>query len=187
VLATARREGALPVLLALETPFGGPDQAALPLSGCLAIGKAAADLASQRVLVQLVRLSCLLPDATVFERPMTGYVTGDDADFGIPGERVLRTGAFLSNVAMASLVAASEAFARTQTSTADTVIAQVGGTALQQSTQRLVDFFLDRAEEQIPAIWVRSGTQVRLVLQEGVTVEGLPATAAAPRRPSGLD
>jgi hypothetical protein len=187
VFATIRRQGALPVLLALETPFGGPDRAAVPLSGCLAIGKAAADLASQRAVVQLVRLSCLLPDGTTFERPITGYVTGADADVGIPGQRVLRTGAFLSNVALASLVAAGEAFSRTQGAARNTVVAQIGGASLQLSTKRLVDFFLDRAEEQIPAIWVRSGTLVRLVLQEGVTVEGLPATAAAPPRPSGID
>jgi hypothetical protein len=187
VFATARRQGALPVSFVLETPFTGPDHAAPPLSNCLAIGKAEADLTSQRVLVQLIQLSCLLPDSTTFEQAITGYATGEDADFGIPGERVLRTGAFLSNVALASLVAAGEAYARTQSNSSDTVITQVGGTALQLSTQRLVDFFLDRAEEQIPAIWVRSGSVVRLVLQEGITVEGLPVTAAAPRRPTGFD
>ena len=187
VFATARRQGALLVAFALETPFSGPDQAAPPLSNCLAIGKAEADLASQRALIQLVQLSCVLPNHTTFEQAITGYAAGADADFGVPGERVLRTGAFLSNVAVASLVAAGEAYARAQSNRSETVIAQVGGTALQLSTRRLVDFFLDRAEEQIPAIWVRSGALARLVLQDGVTVEGLPATAAALRRPTGFD
>ena len=69
VFATSRTGGALPVLFAVSAPFAGPFQVAigappiataLPVQGCLVLGKAQADLAALRVIVQLTTLQLRL-------------------------------------------------------------------------------------------------------------------------------
>lgn len=142
LFASTRSGGAMPVLLAVRRAYSGPNQRAIPLQGCLAIGKASADLPARRALMQLTTLSCVLPDGTSFERSVKGYVTGRDGTVGVPGRLETQSGAFLANVAAASMVAAGEEFAQTQRAGSRNVVTQVGGTALQRSTQRLVDFFL---------------------------------------------
>jgi hypothetical protein len=100
---------------------------------------------------------------------------------------------------MASLISgAAEAFARAE---ATTVVTPLGGSlntvtgdvgkyaafsALSQASARLADFYLSQAEQLLPVVWVEAGTSVQLVLQQGITIDGLPAVATVPR-PHGLD
>jgi hypothetical protein len=199
LFATTRAGGALPALFAVETAFTGPNQTAIPLQGCLVIGKAQADLGALRALVQLDTLACVLPNGQTFERKVTGYATGQDATLGIPGRLEHRASRYLATTFMASLVSgAAEAFARAE---ATTVVTPLGGSlstvtgdvgkfgafsALATASARLADFYLGQAEQLLPVVWVEAGKPVHLVLQQGLTIEGLPAVAAVPR-PAGLD
>jgi conjugal transfer pilus assembly protein TraB len=199
MFATTRAGGALPALFAIEAAFSGPNQTAIPLQGCLAIGKAQADLGALRAIVQLDTLACVLPGGQTFERPVAGYVTGQDGTLGIPGRLEHRAGAYLAQTFLASLLAgAAEAFARAE---ATTVVTPLGGSlntvtgdvgkfaafsALATASARMADFYLDQAAQLLPVVWVEAGKRVHLVVQQGITIEGLPATAAVPR-PAGLD
>jgi conjugal transfer pilus assembly protein TraB len=199
LFATTRAGGALPALFAIEAAFSGPNQTAIPLQGCLAIGKAQADLGALRAIVQLDTLACVLPGGQTFERPVAGYVTGQDGTLGIPGRLEHRAGAYLAQTFLASLLAgAAEALARAE---ATTVVTPLGGSlstvtgdvgkfaafsALAQGSARIADFYLDQAAQLLPVVWVEAGKRVHLVMQQGITIEGLPATAAVPR-PAGLD
>jgi hypothetical protein len=58
--------------------------------------------------------------------------------------------------------------------------------ALATASARIADFYLDQAAQLLPVVWVEVGKRVHLVMQQGITIEGLPATAAVPR-PAGLD
>jgi len=69
---------------------------ALPIEGCFLFGKAQADLASSRVIVQLELLSCVFPDGATFERPIKGYATGVDGTLGIVGRLEHRDTAVLA-------------------------------------------------------------------------------------------
>jgi hypothetical protein len=53
--------------------------------------------------------------------------------------------------------------------------------ALSTASAKVADFYLAQAEQLLPVVWVASGLDVQLVLQQGITLEGLPATAALPR------
>ena len=196
VFASSRVGGALPVLFAVSAPFAGPFQVALgtppvatalPIHGCLVLGKAQADLAALRVIVQLTTLSCVFPDGHTFERPLVGYATGQDGTLGLPGRLETREGTYLAKTFLTSLLAgAADAFSlakrtvvvtpfggtvNTQTGT---VGEMAGYSALAHAAARLSDWYLSQADKLLPVLWAESGLPVRLVLQEGLSLDGLP-------------
>ena len=174
--ATKARGDALPVLVQLRGAYSGPNDTEIPLEDCLLIGKATADISSVRARVEAVSLSCVLPDGTAFERPVKGYFTGADGTLGVPGSWEFRSGRWLANLVSAMGTTAAGLYA-------DVVIAaELGGTdailgslSTSDVTTRIQEFFLERAEEILPVVWVESGTPVYVVMLEGLTIEGLPA------------
>ena len=174
--ATKARGDALPVLVQLRSAYSGPNDTEIPLEDCLLIGKATADISSVRARVEAVSLSCVLPDGTAFERQVKGYFTGEDGTLGVPGRWEFRSGRWLANLLSAMGTTAAGLYA-------DVAIAQelggtnaiLGGISTSDVTERIQEFFLERAEEILPVVWVESGTPVYVVMLEGLTIEGLPA------------
>ena len=173
--ATKVRGDALPVLVQLRSAYSGPNDTEVPLEGCLMIGKATADLQSVRARVEAVSLSCVLPDGTSFERPAKGYFTGADGTLGVPGRWEFRSGRWLANLlsAMGTTAAGVYGDIAIARELGDGVI--LGDVGVQETTTRIQEFFLERAEEILPVVWVESRTPVYVVMLEGVTIEGLPA------------
>ena len=186
--ATQRSGDALPVLVKLRTVYSGPNETEVPLEGCLMVGKATADLQAVRARVEAVSLSCVLPDGTSFERRVRGYFTGDDGTLGVPGRWQFRSGRWLANLlsamgTAAGGIAADVAIAR-ELGAVGTLLGDFGASEV---TQRIQEFFLERAEEIMPVIWVESGTPIYAVMLEGLTIEGLPADARWPAVASEFD
>ena len=186
--ATKVRGDALPVLVQLRSVYSGPNDSEIPLEGCLMIGKATADLQSVRARVEAVSLSCVLPDGTSFERPVKGYFTGEDGTLGVPGRWAFRSGRWLANLlsAMGTTAAgvyADVAIAR-ELGAAGAILGDVGTS---ETTARIQGFFLERAEEILPVVWVESQTPVYVVMLEGLTIEGLPADWGWPSLASEWD
>ena len=186
--ATKVRGDALPVLVQLRTAYSGPNDTEIPLEGCLMIGKATADLQSVRARVEAVSLSCVLPDGNSFERAVKGYFTGDDGTLGVPGRWAFRSGRWLANLlsAMGTTAAgvyADVAIAR-ELGAAGAILGDVGAS---ETTARIQGFFLERAEEILPVVWVESQTPVYVVMLEGLTIEGLPADRGWPSVASDWD
>ena len=179
--ATKARGDALPVLVQLHSAFTGPNDTEIPLEDCLLIGKATADISSVRARVEAVSMSCVLPDGTAFERQVKGYFTGEDGTLGVPGRWEFRSGRWLANLLSAMGTTAAGLYA-------DVVIAQeiggtnaiLGGLSTSDVTERIQEFFLERAEEILPVVWVESGTPVYVVMLEGLTIDGLPAEDSYP-------
>ena len=186
--ATKVRGDALPVLVQLRSAYSGPNDTEIPLEGCLMIGKATADLTSVRARVEAVSLSCVLPDGTSFERAVRGYFTGEDGTLGVPGRWEFRSGRWLANLLSAMGTTAAGIYA-------DVAIAKelgiagaiLGDVGTSETTTRIQEFFLKRAEEILPVVWIESQTPVYVVMLEGVTVEGLPAVAGWPSVASDFD
>ena len=183
--ATKVRGDALPVLVQLRSAYTGPNDTEIPLEDCLLIGKATADISSVRARVEAVSLSCVLPDGTAFERQVKGYFTGEDGTLGVPGKWEFRSGRWLANLLSAMGTVAGGVYADLKIAEALanlTVNTQgqgggitVGGITTSGVTARIQDFFIERAEEILPVVWVESGTPVYVVMLEGLTIEGLPA------------
>ena len=185
--ATKVRGDALPVLVQLRSAYSGPNDTEIPLEGCLMIGKATADLQSVRARVEAVSLSCVLPDGTSFERPAKGYFTGADGTLGVPGRWAFRSGRWLANLLSAMGTTAAGVYA-------DIAVARelgggviLGDVGTQETTTRVQEFFLERAEEILPVVWIESRTPVYVVMLEGLTIEGLPADTGWPSVASEWD
>ena len=186
--ATKVRGDALPVLVQLRSAYTGPNDTEVPLEGCLMIGKATADLQSVRARVEAVSLSCVLPDGTAFERPVRGYFTGEDGTLGVPGRWEFRSGRWLANLLSAMGVTAAGIYADVQIArelgAAGAILGNVGTS---DTTRRVQEFFMERAEEILPVVWIESRTPVYAVMLEGLTIEGLPATQGRPWAASEFD
>ena len=173
--ATKARGDALPVLVQLRSAYSGPNDTEIPLEDCLLIGKATADISSVRARVEAVSLSCVLPDGTAFERVVRGYLTGEDGTLGVPGKWEFRSGRWLANLLSAMGTAAAGVYADVAIAEALAGANILGSVSTSDTTERIQEFFLQRAEEILPVVWVESGTPVYLVMLEGVTIDGLPA------------
>ena len=186
--ATKVRGDALPVLVQLRSAYTGPNDTEIPLEGCLMIGKATADLQSVRARVEAVSLSCVLPDGTSFERGVKGYFTGEDGTLGVPGRWEFRSGRWLANLVSAMGTTAAGVYADVaiarELGTAGAILGDVGTS---ETTTRIQEFFLERAEEILPVVWVESQTPVYVVMLEGLTIEGLPADWGWPSVASDWD
>ena len=186
--ATKVRGDALPVLVQLRSVYSGPNDTEVPLEGCLMIGKATADLQSVRARVEAVSLSCVLPDGTSFERGVKGYFTGEDGTLGVPGRWEFRSGRWLANLVSAMGTTAAGVYADVSVArelgSAGAILGDVGTS---ETTTRIQEFFLERAEEILPVVWVESQTPVYVVMLEGLTIEGLPADWGWPAVASDWD
>src|SRR5712691_3755978 len=199
VMATSRAGGALPVLFGVTKEFHAPFQlqgsgvnplvTALPIQGCFVLGKAQGDLGSSRVLIQLDLLPCVFPDGATFDRPLKGYATDKDGTLGIVGRVETHDSAVLARTFLTSLMAgAAEAFAsarRTvtitpfggqQSAVTGNVGELAGFSALANAAAQLSQFYLQQASQLLPTLWVPSSTEARLVLQEGLELQGLSVT-----------
>lgn len=178
--ATKIRGDALPVLVQLRSAYTGPNDTEIPLEDCLLIGKATADISSVRARVEAVSLSCVLPDGTAFERQVKGYFTGEDGTLGVPGKWEFRSGRWLANLLSAMGTVAAGVYADIEIAKALRGADLLGSISASDTTNRIQDFFIERAEEILPVVWVESGTPVYVVMLEGLTIEGLPAEEYAP-------
>ena len=178
--ATKVRGDGLPVLARLEAAYVGPNETEIPLAGCLVIGKATADVQSVRARVEAVTLSCVLEDGTPFDRRVRGYFTGDDGTLGVPGRWVMRSGAWAGNLLAALGVAAGGMYGSVKINEALQGADVVLGDRTLETTEKIEDFFLERAEEILPVVWVETRTPVYVVMMEGVTIEGMPEIDGVP-------
>jgi len=192
VLAPADEAHPLPVLLRVNEAFTGPNQTRVPLQGCFALAKAAADLRAESATLQLDTLSCTLPTGAVFEREVRGFATdGATGDLGVRGALVRKDTTALGMAALTGfLEGAGQALARaestitispftgTTTTTVNGNVAKYAGYAgLAKTANRLARHYLTIARYLTPAIHVPSNVDVHLVMLQGVTIEGLHADA----------
>jgi conjugal transfer pilus assembly protein TraB len=201
VMATSGAGKALPVLLSVSRAFTGPYalqgsgrsslETALPLYGCFMLGKAQANLGSGRVEIQVETLSCVFPDNATFERPLKGYVVDVDGTFGIVGRLERHDSAVIAKAFLTSLMSgASEAFAsarRTvqitpfggqQSAVTGNTGELAGFSALSSAAAQLSQFYLSQAGQLLPTLWLEANHEARIVLQEGLSLEGFPPTIA---------
>jgi len=188
-----------PVLLALRESFSSPNSYQVPLKGCFALGKAEGNASSERADIQIVRISCILPDGKAFEQEITGYVVGEDGKQGIPGKLVDKEGRKIAFAAVAGVGAGlAKAFGQQQVTNVVTdsgaITSTVTGDALtfglasgaQGAANELQKYFQKEAERLFPVVEIDAGKEVTMVMLSGTKVPGLESmNQTNPRR--GLD
>jgi Bacterial conjugation TrbI-like protein len=188
-----------PVLLALKEAFASPNSYQVPLKGCFALGKAEGNASSERADIQIVRISCVLPDGKAFEQEITGYLVGEDGRQGIPGKLVDKEGRKIAFAAVAGVGAGlAKAFGQQQVTNVVTdsgaITSTVTGDALtfglasgaQGAATEMQRYFQKQAERLFPVVEIEAGKNVTMIMLSGTRVPGLEAVNRIdPRR--GLD
>ena len=188
-----------PVLLALKEAFASPNSYHVPLKGCFALGKAEGNASSERADIQIVRMSCVLPDGKAFEQEVTGYLVGEDGKQGIPGKLVDKEGRKIAFAAVAGVAAGlARAFGQQQVTNVVTesgaITSTVTGDALtfglaigaQGAATELQRYFQKQAERLFPVVEIDAGKNVTMVMLSGTKVPGLEAMNKTDLR-RGLD
>jgi hypothetical protein len=196
VFAPVRGSQPFPVLLHFNEAAFAPNRHRVPVERCVAIAKAVGDYVSRRAILQLDQLSCTLPDGRVFTAPLAGWVSGPDGVFGMPGEIIEHTASFLAKVALSAFIqGGASALAQAETTITTTPLGGTqttvaGNTAqfaalqgLATTAERMSRFFERQLETLVPVIFVRAGITGAAVIQNGVTIEGLPLVQAAGDNP----
>lgn len=187
VYAPVRGSQPFPVLLRFNEAAFAPNRHRVPVQGCVAIAKAVGDYVSRRAILQLDQLSCTLPDGRVFTTPLAGWVNGPDGVLGVPGDVIEHTGSFLAKVALSAFIQGGAAglgqagttitttpLGGTQTTVAGNTAQFAALQGLATTAERMSRFFERQLETLVPVIFVPAGTTGAAVIQNGVTIDGLP-------------
>jgi len=176
----------MPVKLRLDRAFTGPNRTEIPVQEALLVGKATGDPNSERVVIQLDRLSYVKPSGEAVEVPINGYVVDDDGVQGVAGQYVWRVFDVASLAVLSGAVSAGA-----DASAAKETLAQVnplGGASqvvtgdplrfagfrgLSRGAEGIEKLVAQRLEEIVPAVYVPNGRHVTVCLIDGVTLENV--------------
>ncbi|WP_443743207.1 TrbI/VirB10 family protein [Sutterella sp.] len=144
------------------------------------------ELASERAKLRGETLSCIRNDGGIIQTKLNSYVSGEDGKEGIKGRLVSKQGQLIARTMVAGFLSGmSEAFDYSQvsvlsTSASNTVQYQKnfsseaakGGLAkgLQNSLDRVAEFYMDLADEMVPVVEINAGRQVDVVVITGTTL-----------------
>ena len=157
------------------------------LMGCIVQCQVVGDLSSEKAYLKPVVMTCAKSRDTVIEIPVKGYATSN-GKVGIRGEIVSREGDLVTKSFLAGLVGGlgsgasqvyepgyslSGGFAVKQSGsdTAKNVLGSGLGKGFAESSNRLSDYLIKRAEQYQPVISIDEGVGVDLVFQEGFSLK----------------
>lgn len=172
-----------PVLILVKSPFKTANNYSVAMQGCFVMGKAEGDLSSERVLVQFILISCVFPGGRTLDRKLNGYVSGSDGKMGIAGKVYDKRSRKLGMAVLAGFTAGlSQAMGQSEVtrvltaegtertfvsgSTMSFGMSQALGSALAE----LTNFYREQMSRLFPVVAVPSGTEVTVVVSEGVDV-----------------
>ena len=171
-----------PVLLQLDYAFIGPNKTKIDLTGCFGISKAQGDLSTERVQMQMTKISCVSQKGKMFEREVNGFVADDkDNSFAVIGsvstkqDRVAAT-AFLSSVVEGVGKAIQQAQTTQQTNAlggAQSLITgdqakYIGAGGVSNAASMVTQWYLQQANRLLPTINIGSGQDIWVVMQDKV-------------------
>lgn len=189
LMANSKEKSAGPMIFGVKGEFHGPYQlqgpsraplqTALEIQGCLVEALGGGNLAQQRMFVELKTLSCVFPGGDSFVVPIQGYAVDLDNTYGIVAEVAQHESAVAARVFLTGLIQEAGAVfsaAGRQVTVASSAFA--GGSQpfqpMQSTLSKFADFYLQQMQYLLPTLWAKAGKRVRLVLLEGVALEGYP-------------
>jgi hypothetical protein len=177
---------ALPVQIRLSSEWTTPNRGRLPIGDAFLVGKAQGDANSERVTIQLEKLSYVHSSGRSIEIPVNGFIVDTDGVQGAHGKYVWRAEEFMLYAAAAGAAAgAGDALSQSQTTTSLSPLGGAtqfitgdigkfaGGRALSGAANQLNQAIGKRLNEISPAIWVPNGRKVTVTLIDGATLTGV--------------
>lgn len=187
----ARREP-YPVLIRIKASAILPNRYRTNVRECFVLASGYGDLSSERAYLRSETLSCIFKHnhkEQVIERPLEGYIAGEDGKAGLRGRLVSKQGQVMAKAAMAGFLSGvSEAFDIKPVPVFSVVPNQNGqiqspfqsglngSEALQSSLikgsnkalEKLADFYLKLADQMVPVIEISAERKVDLILTRGL-------------------
>ncbi|HNP66223.1 MAG TPA: TraB/VirB10 family protein, partial [Woeseiaceae bacterium] len=137
-----------------------------------------------RAYIRLERLSCVLRTGEVISKEAKGYITGEDGKNGLAGLLVTKQGAFVARSLLAGIFsglgrAIGQSYSNVSTSALGTVesidpgdIGKAGvAEGLSTATERVADWYLERADEVFPFVEIEAGRIVTVTFTEDIDLD----------------
>ena len=185
VYAPLSTEMPFPVALSLDEAPLGPNGSMVPLKHCVVFAKANGMMQGTRAVLQLVRLSCVLPTGKPLEVPVDGYVTDEDGLPGIKGKvQNVPKNVIVSAGISSFLKAVAEALAEAQTtvsvSSEGTSVRSITGSSAGYALAKgasgfltpFASYYAKVTASALPVIVAPAGKKVYVFFRKGVTLEG---------------
>lgn len=181
----------IPMLVQADHALVGPNQRRIDLTGCMVLLQVRGELSTDRVVGQAKQLSCVRDDGEHVSRAINGYLAGEDSTFGVTGQLISRQGRVLAAASVASLAEAAGAAVALAQETRQIVtnplggasqeisnvdgsdVAYVAGSSGSAAASLIANWYLEYADQLVPAIAVGSGRDVWVVLLETVEIPPL--------------
>ena len=181
-----------PVLIRIKASAILPNRYRTNVRECFVLASGYGDLSSERAYFRSETLSCILKQndkEQVIERPLEGYIAGEDGKAGLRGRLVSKQGQVMAKAAMAGFLSGiSEAFDIKPVPVFSVVPNQngqiqspfqsglKGSEALQSSLikgsnkalEKLADFYLKLVDQMVPVIEISAERKVDLILTRGL-------------------
>lgn len=179
----------LPIILRVRSVAFLPSGIKANLRGCYLIGECVGNLATERVDVRLLNLSCISKDGqAVIDQKISGFIIDESGRVGMRGEVVSKMGASIARSALAGLFGgigeAMSQSAVTTTTNADGVVQQVitdtdvknmaragVGKGISEAAKDIKDFYMQLARQTVPCISVGNAKPVTAVIKEGTPLK----------------
>lgn len=178
---TAQQNSVTPMQFKLNGKLHLPaNQKNTKLAGCFVTAGTYGDISSERAIVRLNRLSCVINGKHV-DQEVKGHVAFYGKN-GIKGEPVMRNGKILglafASGALGGVGSAISAVGDTQAGLGATrtvggneVLREALGGGTTTAANKLADYYIQRAEQYHPVIPIGSANRVEVVFTEGFWVE----------------
>lgn len=173
----------VPMLMEITDKAIMPNLYSSGIKRCFVTGHGTGELASERVLVRLDRLSCIDENGGAVDKKIQGYVSGEDGKTGLRAKLVTKSGQAIANAlftgTLAGLGKAVSLSAENQTtSITGTISSTVAnpwkagfGEGTSHAMDRITDYYLKLASDLFPVLEVDSGREVDIVISNGFSMD----------------
>ncbi|MEM4619115.1 MAG: TraB/VirB10 family protein [Desulfurococcaceae archaeon] len=175
----------VPVLLRVNTPAVLPNMVKANLKGCFVIAEGLGNLASERVDLRLVSLSCIdRKGRAVIDQPIAGFVVDSDGKIGLRGKVVSKMGSAVVRSMIAglfsglgqSLVSTNQNLIISPSGTLSAIDPERAlsaglGTGISRAMEQISRFYLELAQQTIPVIEVLPTRKVTVIISRGVNLD----------------
>lgn len=182
---TSAQANPMPVLLNVQEHATLPGSAKYALKSCFVLGSSFGDLSSERVYVQLSRLSCVdKADRLILSSEVQGYVVDSDGRLGLRGTLTDRQGSRLAKAMLAGFAqglagalkmsqgsVSTSALGSVQSMNGMDALRSAGLQGAADANTQLAQFYLAEAKQMFPVLSVDSGRTGTIVFQSPVSLK----------------
>jgi conjugal transfer pilus assembly protein TraB len=183
--ANQSKKEPFPVLIRIKDETLLPNRMKMDIRECFLIASGYGDMSTERAYLRAETVSCVREDGGVVETPLNAYSVGEDGKNGVRGRLVSKTGTLVAKSLMAGFLAGTADVLKPQKiqTTAqvgggnqtqgfmnvdpDQVFSQGALGGLNNSMNKIADYYLEMARSIFPIIEIDPGRKIDFVVIRG--------------------